>query len=163
MPEYLIWGGGGHGKVVADAARLAGLHIRGFVDSDSAKEGTLAEPGGGRIIVSEADFLKSVANGDLPDGVDGVILAIGSNSARQRCRLRLPVAFLTTVIHPGAMVSPNAIIGIGSVVLAGAVVNSSARLGSGCIINSGAIVEHDCLVGDDAHVAPRAVLAGGVK
>jgi acyl-[acyl carrier protein]--UDP-N-acetylglucosamine O-acyltransferase len=31
------------------------------------------------------------------------------------------------------------------------------------IVNTGAIVSHDCRIGDYAHVAPGAILAGGVE
>ena len=162
MPEYLVWGGGGHGKVVADTAREAGYPIHGFIDADLTKNGSVAEPGGARVIVSEADFLARIARAGLPEHVAGIILAIGRNADRARCRAHLGESQLTAVIHPDAIVSRHAEIGAGTVIMAGALVNSGARTGAGVIINTGAVVEHDCDLGDDSHVAPRAVLAGNV-
>ncbi|MBX6332487.1 MAG: acetyltransferase, partial [Gemmatimonadaceae bacterium] len=38
MPErVLVWGAGGHGKVVADLIRLTGHHLVGFADRDEGK------------------------------------------------------------------------------------------------------------------------------
>lgn len=163
MAEYLVWGGGGHGKVVADAARAAGLSVAGFVDADKSKTGTVVEPGGSKVSITEDEFRTALSAAKLPAGVAGVILAVGKNSDRARCRSAVPQGLLTLVVHPSAVVSKHATIGSGTVVLAGAIVNSDTRVGSGVIINTGAVVEHDCILGDDSHVAPGAVLAGNVK
>jgi sugar O-acyltransferase (sialic acid O-acetyltransferase NeuD family) len=163
MDKYLIWGGGGHGKVVADVARSAGMGVAGFVDSDSAKLDFVVEPGGARVTVAESEFVNSLSNGKLPPGVAGVLLAIGSNEDRARCRARLKPSMLATAVHPRAIVDKSARIGPGSVVMGGAVINSEAVLGAGVIVNSGAVVEHDCLIGDDTHIAPGAVIAGRVR
>jgi hypothetical protein len=38
-PEaFLIWGGGGHGKVIADLVRACGFEVLRFVDADASKE-----------------------------------------------------------------------------------------------------------------------------
>jgi acetyltransferase-like isoleucine patch superfamily enzyme len=42
------------------------------------------------------------------------------------------------------------------------VINSGTKTGRGCIINTNSTVEHDCRLGDDVHVAPGAILSGGV-
>ena len=44
--RVLIWGGGGHGKVVADLVRATGREVAGFADRDAAKVGRMVEPGG---------------------------------------------------------------------------------------------------------------------
>ena len=38
-----------------------------------------------------------------------------------------------------------------------------AEIGDFAIVNTAAVVEHDCIVGEGAHVAPGAVLGGGVR
>lgn len=162
MSKYLIWGAGGHGKVVADAARASGLEVAGFIDRERERLGEVVEPGGATLTHAQADFLASITRGSLPDGIAGIILAVGSNTQRQRCRMQLPESFLKTVIHPRAIVSTHVFIGPGSVVMAGAIINSAAHIGSGVLVNTGAIVEHDCNIGNDAHIAPQSVLAGRV-
>jgi len=50
----------------------------------------------------------------------------------------------------------------GCVIMDGVTVRPGARLGLCCLLNTGCLVEHDCVIGDFAHVAPRAVILGGV-
>ena len=163
MTKVLIWGGGGHGKVVADIARAAGMEIVGFVDANPAKLGAVVEPGRAKVVLSQNDLVKHFPSETLPAGADRVALAVGDNAARAKCRASIPPKFLGILVHPSAWVSPSAQLGPGVVIMPGAIVNASASLGAGVIINTGAVVEHDCVVGDDAHIAPNAVLSGGVR
>lgn len=158
----LVWGGGGHGRVVADLVRAAGYAVAGFVDRDAARLGEMVEPGGGRVVADEAAFLREAGQGRCANGADGVILAVGDNRARHDCLLRVSGLQAPALVHPSAVVSPSARLGRGTVVLPLAVVNAAARLGDAVIVNSAAVVEHDCVLGDAVHVSPGAVLAGGV-
>lgn len=163
MNRVLIWGGGGHGKVVADVARALGMEIAGFVDADPAKLGSTVEPGGAAVVLSEQALMRHFPSDSPPAGADRVVLAVGDNASRSRCRKSIPEKFLTVLVHPSAIVSPSARLDAGVVVMPGAIVNASAVVGPGAIINTGAVVEHDCVVAEDAHVAPAAVLSGGVR
>ena len=151
-----ILGASGHGKVVADAAELAGWDEVVFFD-DAWPE--LTKNGPWAVVGDTAALLKDVK------GFDGVVVAIGNNRIRQVKQRELAVSGgrLVTVVHPAAVVSEYALVGAGSVVFANAVINACADVGEGCIVNTGAVVEHDCVVGGFAHVSPNAVLAGGVK
>lgn len=162
--SFLIWGGGGHGKVIADLLRTLGHMVVGYVDRDSAKLHQEVEPGGAWVILSEEALLASVrARGSLPENVDALALAIGNNRLRQRCLEGLAGMKLPALIHPSATVSSSARFGEGAAVLAGAVVNASVRIGRVVIVNSGVIVEHDCVLEDAVHVSPGATLTGGVR
>lgn len=156
----LIWGGGGHGKVVADILRACGHTVVGFVDADPTKLGQLVEPGGGRVVIAQDLFLERVRAGVL---VGAVALAIGRNPTRLDCLRALSEVMVPAFVHPSAIVSDSAGVGRGTVVFARAVINAAARIGDAVIINTGAIVEHDCVVGDGAHLSPGAVLTGGVS
>lgn len=165
MPRerVLVWGGGGHGKVVADLVRAAGHSLVGFADRDPAKLGRVVEPGGGMVVIDEAVLISGLETGGaLPSGATALALGIGENVARRACAARARGVAIPPLVHPAATVSPSARLGGGTVVFAGAVVNAGASLGTAVVINSGAIVEHDCEIGDGAHVAPGAVLTGGV-
>lgn len=155
---FLVWGGGGHGRVVADLVRALGYEVLGFVDRDAAKLGRVVEPGGARVIASEDDL-------DRPDAWAGaaLALAVGDNSARLRCLRRCGARPAPALVHPSAACSPSTTLGAATVVFAHAVVNAAAALGAGVIVNSGAIVEHDCALDDGVHVSPGAVLSGGVR
>lgn len=163
MDKYLIWGGGGHGKVIADVARSTGMEVAGFIDADAAKVNTVVEPGGARVTLSEQEFLNGLAKGKLPDGIAGILLAVGSNGDRARCRAHLPPGLLASAVHASAIVEKSVAVGHGSIVMAGAIINSSTVIGAGVIVNTGAIVEHDCVIGDDSHIAPGSIVAGGVR
>ena len=151
--RVLIWGAGGHGRVVADVVRASGLGVAGFVAQDAARGDTPPT-------IAEDDLLRVLPS--LPLDADAVAIAIGDNAVRRRCLERLEGVPLPVLRHPSAAVSESAIVGPGTVIFPGAVVNAGARLGPGVIVNSGAIVEHDCVLGGFVHVSPGAVLAGNV-
>lgn len=159
----LVWGGGGHGRVVADLVRAAGYAVAGFVDRDPARLGQVVEPGGGRVAVAESEFLREARTGRCSLGALGITLGIGDNAARAECLRRVPRLAAPALVHPTAFVSPSARLGRAAVVLPLAVVHSAAELGDAVIVNTGAIVEHDCVLGEGVHVSPGAVLAGGVR
>jgi sugar O-acyltransferase (sialic acid O-acetyltransferase NeuD family) len=148
----LIYGAGGHGLVVAEAARLAGFDVLGFIDDGEA-------PG---VIVG--DFAVLGGGGMAGEYDAALIVAIGDN--RQRLNVINGLidggATITSVIHPDATVSSSARIEVGVFVGPRAVVHSEARLGRGVIVNSGAIVEHHNQLDSAVHIAPGAVLAGRV-
>jgi UDP-3-O-[3-hydroxymyristoyl] glucosamine N-acyltransferase len=48
-------------------------------------------------------------------------------------------------------------------ILAGSHIGANAHVANGCLINHHAIVEHDSSLGAFSHLAPNAVMLGGVK
>ncbi|HET8655868.1 MAG TPA: acetyltransferase [Longimicrobiaceae bacterium] len=164
-PErFLVWGAGGHGRVVADVVRALGGRVAGYVDADAARLGQVVDAGGGRVVSTQDGLLRTIrAGGGYPEGIDAVALAIGSNAARHDCLQQLRGLSAPPLVHLSAVVSPSAAIGPATVVLPRVVINAGAQVGAAVILNTGAIVEHDCVIGDAAHVSPGAVLAGGVR
>lgn len=94
---------------------------------------------------------------------DLAIVAIGNNQARENLHALLRAAGFTlaTVIHPGALVSPSAILGPGCAIMAGAIVGTEATLGEGAIVNCGAVADHHCILEDFGHLGVNASMAGG--
>jgi sugar O-acyltransferase (sialic acid O-acetyltransferase NeuD family) len=159
--RLVIWGAGGHGKVVADVARAAGYAVVGFVDADPGKLGSVVEPGGAAVILGEASLFESLGRAERP--FDALAIAIGNNRARLQARARVSGRTpLPVLVHPSAVVSPSATLGEATVVMATAVINPAARVGAAVIVNTAAIIEHDCVVGDGVHLSPNATLAGEV-
>jgi sugar O-acyltransferase (sialic acid O-acetyltransferase NeuD family) len=154
LRSLVVYGAGGHGSVVADAASCAGLEVLGFLDDRRAAGELLA---GGRV-------LGPAGGWRAPPGV-GLALGVGDNAARQRLLEPFVAAGveLVTVVHPRAVVAVSASLGAGVVVLALAVINPGARVGKGAIINTASVIEHDVSVGDFAHVSSNATLAGGAS
>ncbi|QQR38401.1 acetyltransferase [Devosia rhizoryzae] len=97
------------------------------------------------------------------------MVAVGSISGGSVLRARLFAAGEAaglepfTAIHPSALVAGSALIGGGSVIMAGVVVQPRTKIGRNVIVNTRASIDHDCLIGDHVHVAPGAVLSGGVS
>ena len=150
MKKIAIYGASGHGKVVADIARLNGYHVVCFVDDDRSKK--------------EFCGLNVVSFDEVKDEAIAFAIGIGINKIREiiynklsACNLNMPV-----LIHPSAVVASDVNIAEATVVMACVVINSSANIGVGAILNSSSVVEHDCVVGDFAHLSPRVALAGGV-
>lgn len=158
---FLVWGAGGHGKVVADLLRALGHPLAGFVDADAGREGAEVVPGAA-VVLHEPAFFRLVGDGLLPAGCGAVALGVGDNARRLACFRALRGLPAPALVHPSAVVSPWAAVGAAAVVFAAAVVNPGAVLHAAVIVNTGAIVEHDCVLGAGAHVSPGAVLAGGV-
>jgi sugar O-acyltransferase (sialic acid O-acetyltransferase NeuD family) len=155
MP-FIIIGAGGHGNVVLDAARAAGLNPDFFVDKAPSAVTFFGIP----VFTSITEGLE--ASGIEADTSLQFIVAIGDNTQRAAEYQRACAAHLTplTVIHPTATISPAATVGQGTYIGANVIVNPGARIGDNAIINTAAIVEHDCTVGDHAFVAPGATMCG---
>ncbi len=161
---FYIFGGGGHGKVVADLIRILGGEIAGYVDQDRTKMGVVVEPGGAMVVALQNELLDFLARRHrLPGSADAVVLAFGDGQSRLDLLETIGDEFCPPLIHPTAFVSPSARIGAGTVVLPGAIVNASSTVGRAVIINSGAIIEHDCKIGDGAHISPHATMCGSVR
>lgn len=158
MPRILVFGGGGHAKVVIEILQLDPTNtLVGIIDRDIQRAGSRVL---GVPVLGGDDQIAGAA-------ADGFCIGIGSTGialVRERVfdEARASGLQAVTAVHPTATVSPFAELGAGTVVMAGAVVNPGARLGQNVIINTGAVVDHDCRIGDHTHVAPRAVLSGGV-
>jgi len=154
--QVVILGAGGHGRVVAEAALMAGFHLLGFIDEDPALLSTtpLGLPVLGITSAIESRLIVC----------DGVLLGVGRNNIRTDLLRRFGLSGhrLPTVIHPRAWVSPTATLGAATVVMANATVQTGCRIGAAVIINTNASVDHGSALGDGAHVAPGAHLAGNV-
>ncbi len=151
--KLAIIGAGGHGRVLADIARLNNYRYIVFAD-DNEK---LTECGGYPIVCKINDVLKFI-NEEYD-----IVVAVGNSKLRQGIQESLSnFGKVVSLIHPNSTVSSDVVIGEGTVIMAGAVINPGTKIGNGCIINTGATVDHDNVIGDYAHVSVGAHLAGTV-
>lgn len=152
----VIFGCGGHGRVVADTLKVARAPLAGFLDDRPPAASLVGEIPllGGRGRLDEPEFLKNYE----------ILVAIGE--ARLRRQLALLVlgrgGRLARAIHPNAVIAADVFIGEGTVVMAGVVVNTGSRIGRFVIVNTGATVDHDNLIEDGVHISPGCHLAGNV-
>lgn len=156
--SIVVWGAGGHARVVAEILRLRGWSIVGFLDDvDPGRRGALfleARVLGGR------EQLTTLRR----DGVRCAIVAIGDNAARLEAATALRgLGFdLPAAVHPSAVVASTAQVGAGCVVAPNAVVGSASVVGRDVIVNTAATVDHNCVIEDGVHLAPGAHLGGWV-
>jgi sugar O-acyltransferase (sialic acid O-acetyltransferase NeuD family) len=152
--ELVVYGAGGHARVVADLVLALGHRLLGFLD-DTVAPGTSVL---GARVLGNSLWLEG------RKGV-GVALGIGDNRLRAHTyQLALAQgADCPSLVHPRATVSLSASLGAGTCVMAGAVVNPEAEVGLGVIVNTGAVIEHECPVGDFAHLSPNATLGGRAR
>lgn len=152
----IVFGSGGHAKVVIDAAEKQGFKQILVVDDAEKNWGTQLM---GYRILGGREALLQLHN--RPPA----IVAVGDNSARVSISTWMEThGFpLTAVIHPSAQVGRGAQIGRGSFLVAGSVINSDAVIGANVIVNTGATVDHDCIIGDGVHLAPGVHVCGRVE
>lgn len=149
MNRLIIIGASGHGKVVADIARLNGYEEIVFLDNNPELKECLGYP------VLGPDTMTIELDGEI-------LIAVGNCLIRKNLMERECGRVFSTLSHPSAVIANDVVIGEGSVVMAGAVINSGTKVGKGCIINTSSSVDHDCIVGDYCHISVGAHLAGTV-
>ena len=145
MKRIAIYGASGHGKVVADIARLNGYDDILFIDD-----------GMGGYLSFEA-FLEQGEK--IP-----VALGIGDAYTRQKLYQKcVEHTFpIKSLVHPHAILAQNVRVGEGTVIMAGVVVNTDTNIGKCCILNTSCVVEHDNQLGDFVHLSPNVACAGEV-
>lgn len=145
MKTIMVYGASGHGKVVADIARLNGYENIIFVDD------------GDNEFISFEDFLQQ--NFKIP-----IAFGVGNNQIRaklyQKCMDKQ--LEIKTLVHPNAVISNSVIIAEGTVIMAGAVINTDTIIGKCSIVNTSSVIEHDNNIGDFVHISPHVACAGDV-
>lgn len=152
MKTIYIVGAGGHGRVVADIARLNGYDDIRFLDD--AEHPDLKKR---YVLAGTTQLLAQVSPGVA-------FIAVGDNYVRERLFRQVEALGwqLPNLVHPKAVIADSVVLGKGIVVMAGAVVNPDAVIEDGCIINTGATVDHDDRIGEFSHLSVGAHLAGMV-
>ena len=151
----VIFGSGGHGKVVLDILLESGIDVTGFIDDDASKHGAVIN---GKKILGGWDYLKK------NKGIS-VALGIGNNKVREDVFKKAKELGLEIInaIHPKAVVSKTVKLSSGIVIMAGAVVNTNTVIEDGVCVNTSASVDHDCRLKKFCHIWPGANLAGTVE
>ena len=146
---FIIYGAGGHGKVIAETLSLMNCQDVFFWDQNHS---------------SSQSHLKVYPPFQGPTGK--VVLGMGNLLVRKEILVekgQLIDFFPSFLPHPAAFVSPSAQIGKATWIGPNATVHSFSVIGDHCIINSGSIVDHDVHLGNNVHIAPGATLCGHVS
>ncbi|MDP9172789.1 MAG: acetyltransferase [Planctomycetota bacterium] len=157
--DVVLVGAGGHGRVVLDILRSAGVHNPiGFIDADPELSGQSV---GGLPVMGQINLLPKLRT----QKVRGAIISIGDNQARRSYAEKLlEYGFeLLNAIHPSSQISSTVRIGRNVVVAAGAVISTDVVIGDSVIVNTAAVIDHECQIGQAAHICPGAILAGRIR
>ena len=152
MNGLIIVGASGHGRVIADIAKLIGYSDISFLDDNDTK----VTCGQYKVVGKVKDYIKYIDH-DFIIGIGNADIRESLQNEITKCNGRF-----VTMVHPKAVVTEDVVIGEGSVVMAGAVINTGSIIGKGVIVNTCSSVDHDCVVGDFSHVSVGAHLAGTV-
>ena len=155
--RIVLFGAGGHAKVVLDALEASGKAPERIYDDNRSLWGTSCQ---GCKVVGGIRELYTLDREQY-----SVVIAIARNDVRSRLAGELAAKgiALVGVRHPSAVISKHADVAETAHVMAGVVVNPNAQVDDHAVLNTGSIIEHDCRIGRFAHIGPGARLAGAVK
>lgn len=155
IDKHLIFGAGGHSKVVFEAITSIESASSNFLfaDDDPTLE-SLRQPG--RQFIS-ADEIRA-------HKIAYFHIAIGDNRQRSQIAKRIEFQELEpfSIFHSTSSIASSATISPGCFVAAGAIVGPEACIAQHSIVNHGAVVDHDCVIADFVHISPNATLSGCV-
>ncbi|QUI21954.1 acetyltransferase [Vallitalea pronyensis] len=152
--KLLIFGAGGHAKVVADIAlKMDRWKEIAFLDDQENTK----KPMGLHVLGTIKDYHTYIEDYDI-------FVAIGNNKTRKNIMMTLQSegVSMPTLIHPRAVIGKQVILACGTVVMGGVVINCCTKIGHGCIINTGATIDHDSVLDDYVHVSPGVHISGTV-
>ena len=145
--KVILFGGGGHAKVVMECLMEHGDFIMGFVDDNP------------KAALFELQYLGTYHSAMAPEA--HLIMAIGNNRIRKKVSEKVSHLF-SNAIHPSALISRSAKVGVGCMIFHNTIIQAISVIGNHVILNTAAQVDHDCIIGDYVHIGPGAVLCGNV-
>jgi acetyltransferase EpsM len=96
-----------------------------------------------------------------------VFIAVGQPKIResiyQKIRNKIPHNRFINLIHPRAVISSSAELGIGNIFFPNSVIGAHVKIGNFSIFNSAAVIEHDSEIGDFVTISPGVNCGGNVK
>lgn len=154
--QLIMIGNGSVAKMAKEIVELTGVYEITAILDDKYEASYYDEQG---IHVGPLAGSKA-----LLKAADAFFIAVGSNEVRQEIfeTLNQPAERFPNLIHPAAIISPNAKLGYGNFVMAGAVINVDATVKNQCIVNSGCIIGHDAILENFSQTSPGTVITGYV-
>lgn len=144
----LLFGAGGHAKVIISNLNDSGIFVTGIFDDDLTKS-----------TMSKYHFLGAYNPEYLPSEL--LIISIGSNEIRSQVAEKINHSY-GKVIHTSALIDKSCTIEKGTVIMHRCVIQADTKIGKHVIINTMASIDHDCVISDFVHIAPGVVLCGNV-
>lgn len=155
--KLFLIGGGGHAKSVYQVLRENGIEVSGYIDIKKNDRLNLN-------FLHEDTFLKKFRN---CLSKPRIIVALGTKKdfAFRTHIIEKYSSFpsFSHIISNSANVACDVSIDDGTIIMPGACVRTETKIGRNCIINTMSSIDHECVLKDNIHVAPGAILCGGVK
>lgn len=156
MENIALIGYSGHAYVVFEIFFSQGQIVSAYTDIEEKKN----NPYGLKWLGNESDLevvekLRSYS----------YFVGIGDNRLRRAISSKLisQIGNPENALHKTAIISRSISVGSGNMFAPGIIVNAQVKIGNGVICNTGCIIEHECVIDDYVHIAPSAVLCGGVS
>ena len=149
-----LYGASGHAKVILDILKACDIKMEGLIDDNPSVNELMGFP----VFHHRLDLHP-------------VIVSIGNCATRRKVVEQIAealhatpfdAAVFGTAVHPSAIVSETAHIGVGSVVMQGAIIQTCAQIGRHGIVNTGAKIGHECVIGDYVNVDSGVILCNNV-
>ena len=158
--RIIVYGAGGHAKVIISMLRLMDWEIAGLID-DNVPADTLVS---GVKVLGGAGLLADLRSQGISNVVNS-IGGIGDYLARWNVfqQLRELDFSFPTLVHPSAFVEDSAVLSDGVQILPQSYVSSESTIGFGTLINAGVVISHDAEIGRCVNMSPGALIAGNVK
>jgi UDP-perosamine 4-acetyltransferase len=159
IKPVIILGAGGHAKVLADALKLSGREILGFVTPDTDVGMNYC----GKKVLGDDSIIEQYSADEI-ELVNG-IGALPTKNLRWLLadKMRKQGYKFAIVIHPDAIITADVDLLEGTQIMAGVVIQSGTKIGQDTIINTGALIDHDCQIGNQCHIAPGVIFSGGIN
>ncbi|MEG1254890.1 NeuD/PglB/VioB family sugar acetyltransferase [Clostridium sp.] len=157
--NIVIIGSGQHARVILyNALEQNKYSVVGFIGE--------SEDDIGRII---DDIPVIGLDDDMADliekyNIKGYILGVGGIKIRRKLINKYSKLSIepVTIIHPQAVIAPNAIIGKGTLIECGCLVTPNPIIGKHCVVNTMSGINHDNVLGENIYIASGVTLSGGV-
>ena len=149
-----LYGASGHAKVILDILKACDIKMEGLIDDNPSVNELMGFP----VFHHRLDLHP-------------VIVSIGNCATRRKVVEQIAealhatpfdAAVFGTAVHPSAIVSETAHIGVGTVVMQGAIIQTCAQIGRHCIVNTGAKIDHECVIGDYVNIDSGVTLCNNV-
>lgn len=160
MKTAIVYGAGGHGKVVYDILKqTSGVHVLGFIDDEKPRGEPILDT---TVLGARETFIQLAREGKITSAVAAFAGVRNGNLLRQQFHALFRKHHIEPLgaVHPTAAISPYAKIHPTAQIFAGTIIGPSTIVGEGVIVNHGAQLDHDNTLGDYVHIAPGAKLMG---
>ena len=161
IKKLIIWGAGGHAKVLRQFTDTLGYELAAMFDNDRNASPPFADV---PLYYGKDGF--EAWRSEQPETDVAALVAIGGARGRDRLEildhLELHDCEPVTVVHPEAFVASDAVLGFGVQILANATICTEVAIGRGSIVNTSANIDHETVLEEGVHVAPGATLGGRV-